>query len=97
MARERMVTRTVEEAEVEVMFCNVTTQEVGKTTLKISATIGKDNALKYIQKNLQTDEIKYVAVTNWNVTEILYGMPEQQFISLAKVLPPRFANKAEEE
>ena len=89
MARERMVTRTVEEAELEVMFVNTITKEVGTTTLKISATVGQEKALAYVQKTMQTDEIKYVAITAYNIHEILYGMPEQEFISKAKVLPPR--------
>ena len=92
MARERMVTRTVEEAEVEVMYVQVSTQKVGKTTLEISATVGKDKAHDYIQKNLQTDDMKYVAITSYNVHEYLYGMPEQEFIAHAKILTPRTAD-----
>lgn len=96
MARERMVTRTVEEAEVEVMYVQISTQEVGRATLKISATVGQDKALAYIQKNLQTDDMKYVAITLYTVHEILYGMPEQEFIAQAKILPSRTTANAEE-
>ena len=96
MARERMVTRTVEEAEVEAMYVNVSTQQVGKTTLKISATVGQGKALAYIQKNLQTDDMKYVAITSYNVHEYLYGMPEQEFIAHAKILPSRTTADAED-
>lgn len=96
MARERMVTRTVEEAEVEVMYVQVSTQEVGRTTLKISAIVGEDKALAYIQKNLQTDDMKYVAITLYTVHEILYGMPEQEFIAHAKILPSRTTADTEE-
>ena len=96
MARERMVTRTVEEAEIEVMYVNVSNFEVGKTTLKISATVGQEKALDYIQKNLQTDELKYVAITAYTVHEILYGMPEQEFIAHAKILPPRITSGEQE-
>ena len=96
MARERMVTRTVEEAEGEVMYVQVSTQQVGKTTLKISATVGQDKSLAYIQKNLQTDDMKYVAITSYTVHEILYGMPEQEFIEHAKILPPRTNAESED-
>lgn len=95
MARERMVTRTVEEAEVEVLYVFVSTQEVGKTTLKISATVGQDKALAYIQKHFQTTDMKFVAITSYTVHEILYGMPEQEFIANAKILPPRTTTDAE--
>lgn len=91
MARERMVTRTVEEAEVEVMYVQISTQEVGKTTIKISATVGQDKALAYIQKNFQTDDMKYITINSYTVHEILYGMPEQEFISHAKILPARIS------
>ena len=96
MARERMVTRTVEEAEIEIMYVLVSTQKVGKTTLKISANVGQDKALAYIQKNLQTDDKKYVAITSYIVHENLYGMSEQEFIAHAKILPPRTTVDAED-
>ncbi len=95
MARERMVTRTVVEAEVEVLYVLVSTQEVGKTILRITATVGQDKTLAYIQKNFQTADIKYVAITSYTVHEILYGMPEQEFIAKAKILPPRTKAGAE--
>ena len=96
MARERMVTRTVEEAEVKVMTLSVSTQAVGETVYKISATIDKAKALAYIQKTYDTPELKNVVITDYTVHEILYGMPEQEFISRAKVLPPRTTTNTEE-
>lgn len=91
MARERMVTRTVENAEVKVMVVEVSTQKVSTITYNVSATIGKESTLKFIQKHYDTEELKNVALIDYTVHEILYGMTEQQFISLAKVLPPRTA------
>ena len=96
MARERMVTRTVEEAEVKVMTLTVSTQAVGEAVYKISAPIDKAKALTYIQKTYDTPELKNVVITDYTVHEILYGMPEQEFISRAKVLPPRTPTNTEE-
>ncbi len=89
MARERMVTRTVEEAEVSVMTVNTETEEVFTRVHHVSATIGEENVLKYIQKHFDTDKEKSVMIQKYETTEILYGMSEQTFIALAKVLPPR--------
>ncbi|MBR5825344.1 MAG: hypothetical protein IKY67_14525 [Paludibacteraceae bacterium] len=95
MARERMVTRTVEEAFVTVMTVNITTTEIGYDVFHISATIPKEKVLRYIEKHMPNPEVKYVTITSYEVTETLYGMSEQDFITFAKVLPPR--TKVEED
>lgn len=95
MARERMVTRTVQEAQVEAITVSVSTQKVETRTYKISATIPKEKRLAYLQKNLQTDDIKIVAIVFVTINEKLYGMTEQEFISRAVILPPRTATEEE--
>lgn len=92
MARERMVTRTVEQATVEMLTVKVSTQEVGTVTYAVSATIPKEKVTKYIQKTYDTDDLKNVSIKSYNVTEVLYGMTEQDFIAHATVLPPRQVN-----
>ena len=89
MSRERMVTRTVEEAEIKVMTLNVKTASVGTEHYNISATIPEAKALAFIQKHYDTAEVKNVSITEYTVKETLYGMSEQDFIKMAKVLPPR--------
>ena len=95
MSRERMVTRTVEEATISALIVHVAEQKTGNAVYRISATIGEENALKYIQKHFDTDSVKTVAILSYSVSQTLYGMPEADFIKLAKVLPPR--NVASEE
>ena len=97
MARERMVTRTVSEAEVSVMTVHVETKEIYTRVHRISATIPAEVALKYIQKHFDTETDKSVMITDYTVSEILYGMPEQDFIKLARILPPRSVNAETEE
>lgn len=96
MARVRMVTRTVSVAEVSVMMLNITTQKVTTVVAEIGGGITDENALLKAVKKIHEDSVnKCVAITSVKQKEILYGMPESDFIRLAKVLPPR-SNKEEE-
>ena len=90
MAKERMVTRTIETKEIEVMTVNTETAEV----LNICITVGVDynkssDTLKFIRKHYETETVKIVAIVSEKVTTKLYGMPEQEFIRLAQILPDR--------
>ena len=93
MARERMVTRTVELTIAEVMTLDTTTAEVQIIPYEIGGGL-TDNAaiLKAVKKIHETDTFKCVAVQSVSVKEILYGMTEIDFIKHAKVLPPRTGN-----
>lgn len=93
MARERMVTRTVELTIAEVMTLDTITAEVRVIAYEIGGGL-TDNAaiLKAIKKIHETDTFKCVAVQSVSVKEILYGMTETDFIKHAKVLPPRTGN-----
>lgn len=97
MARERMVTRTVESTVCEVMCLNTRTAEVKINTYIIGGGLTDEKSLlKAIKKLYETDEHKCVSITNTTQQETLYGMPESKFIELAQVLPPRTANKGAE-
>lgn len=90
MARERMVTRTVELSVCEVMCMDTTTAEVKIKTYEIGGGLTDERAiLKAIKKQHETDTFKCVAISKITNREILYGMPESKFIELATVLPPR--------
>lgn len=96
MARERMVTRTVELSVCEVMCMNTTTAEVKINTYEIGGGLTDEKALlKAIRKLYETNTFKCVAISKVTQKEILYGMPESRFIELASILPPR-GNKASE-
>lgn len=96
MARERMVTRTVLEKVANVLTVNTETRETNVAGYCVSATIPDDKICKVLKKqyspNPEYNNISFVAVLSVEVTETLYGMPETEFIRLAKVLPPRNAN-----
>lgn len=96
MARERMVTRTIELSVCDVMCMNITTAEVKINTYEIGGGLTDEKAiLKAIKKLYETDNFKCVAITNVTQKAILYGMPESRFIELATILPPR-GNKGAE-
>ena len=93
MARERMVTRTVELTIADVMTLDTTTADVRIIPYEIGGGLTDPVAiLKAVKKLHETDTFKCVAVQSVSVKEILYGMPESDFIKHAKVLPPRTGN-----
>lgn len=90
MARERMVTRTVELTVAEVMCLNTVTAEVSIRSFDIGGGLTDEKAiLKAVKKLHETSTFKCVALQSVSVREILYGMSEADFIAHAKVLPPR--------
>ena len=95
MARKRMVTRTVEQTTAQVMTLDVTTAEVQVRTYDIGGKYTDEDLLKKLQKIFQTDTLKLVHVESQICKEVLLGMDEEDFIRLAKVLPPRTTNNVE--
>lgn len=93
MARERMITRTVEITTAEVMCMDVIKAEVITKTYDMSGTFTDDELLKAIKKLYETDTFKIVHVASQKTSELLYGMPETKFIELAEILPPRQISK----
>lgn len=90
MAREKMVTRTMTETTVEVMIVNIDTASVSTEVYRLAGSYETDkDIMKYLEKNYARDNVKFVSITNKSEIEQLYGMSESEFISLARVLPPR--------
>lgn len=89
MARKRMITRTIVQTTAEVMCLNVTTAEVTVNTYIVGGAYDSDSVLKVLKPLYETDELKLVAVQEYHEEELLLGMDEEEFIRLAKVLPPR--------
>ena len=98
MARERFVTRTIENAILTVMCANTNTAQVENHTVKISNTIPEKDRPKYLAKNAKVlfeVGIVPVQIIETKVEITLYGMPEVEFIEHAQILPPRFTAEAE--
>ena len=89
MARERYVTRTVNSAKLTVMTCDTFSATIENREYVISATIAPEKRLEYVKKHFDTDTVKAVSILACEIVETLYGMPEADFIKLARILPPR--------
>lgn len=96
MARKRMVTRTVMQTKANVMTLDVTSAEVQVFQYDIGGQYTDDDLLKKLQKLFQTDTLKLVHIESQTCKEVLLGMDEEDFIRLAKVLPPRNTNNYED-
>lgn len=90
MGRIAMVTRTINSTKVTTLTVDVTAQATATQVFSLSGTFAdNDKLIKALKKEYETDNIKIVSVISSEVEEQLFGMTEQEFMSLAKVLPPR--------
>ena len=93
MAREKMITRTIESTKVNVMGIDTASNTVAyqeytlsgtfKNDDEIIAKVKSDNGLAVINGFIP------VKVETKETIEKLYGMPESVFMQYAKELPPR--------
>ena len=88
--RERMITRTVVSVNYDIMVVDTESKTVENITVTIpSGDTMTDKARdKAILASVPVDKL-FVQVVSQTTSEVLYGMPESEFIKLAKVLPPR--------
>ena len=98
MARIRMVTRNVSVVSFDVMTVNMDTLQVENLTVDVPSadSLPEKQIVTLIQNSLSAHS-KYVTHTAKEHKEVLYGMPESDFIRLAKVLPPRSKSDTVEE
>lgn len=86
MARERMVTRTIESWNVEALVAYPKAMQMATARFYIPGHIKQNNFLKYLQANYNNDEQSIISVTASYLESTVYGMPESEFIHLAKIL-----------
>lgn len=94
MARKRMVTRTITFTTVKATVYDIASDEIKTLEYKLSGELSADDALKAIAK--EHTEVRPMKVTEVSVQEELYGMPEEKFLELAEILPPRANSQSEE-
>lgn len=94
MARKRMVTRTITYTEVNARVYDTEEDEIQIVKYKLSGRLAADEALKVITK--EHKEVRPLKVENVVFNEELYGMPEDKFLELARILPARNKAKSEE-
>ena len=90
MARERMVTRTVASVNYTVMVVDTESKTVENIVVSIASgdTMSDNARVKAIKEAIPVGKL-FVQIGSHEIVETLYGMSEQEFIRLAKVLPPR--------
>lgn len=90
--RKPMVTRTVKVVEVNVLCLNIETAEPFNQTVTVSRA-PKDEKKLFEKAALliNNETVKAVQIVDKEEKEILYGMPEEDFVKVAAVLPPRKA------
>ena len=97
MARTPMVTRTITTTKAIVMCLDVEVGEPFNKEVIVPRTY-KDNEslMKTVKPIVETDTVKPVYIVDKTEIETLYGMPEQDFIKYATVLPERTAKPEKE-
>ena len=90
MARIPMVTRTIQTTKVNALCLDIAEQKPFEKEYTLSGTYKDNKHLMKALENIANDDThKVVHVKSTEIVETLYGMTEQEFISYAKVLPPR--------
>lgn len=84
MARKRMVTRTITSTRATVTVYDIASDEIKTVEYRLSGELSADAALKVIEK--EHAEVRPMKVTEVEVHEELYGMPEEKFMELAEIL-----------
>ena len=88
--KKPMVTRTILTTEVTVLCLDLIKAEPFNKTVTLPRTYKDEKAMmKKVSAIIDNDEVKAVHVVATKVNETLYGMTEEQFISMAEVLPSR--------
>lgn len=96
MARVPMVTRTITTTKANVMCLDVQAGEPFNKEVTVPRTYKDDETLlKKVKPLIETETIKAVHIVDKEEIETLYGMKEEDFISLAQVLPPREKTEVE--
>ena len=89
MARKRMVTRTITFTTAKATVYDIASNEIKTVEYKLSGELSAVAALKVITK--EHEEVRPMKVIEVTVQKELYGMPEEKFLELAKILPSRTA------
>ena len=90
MARQPMVTRTIQTTHATVLCLNIAEAEPFNQTVILPRTYKDEKTMmKLVEKLINTDNIKAVHIVDSEVHEALYGMTEADFIANAVILPAR--------
>lgn len=86
MARKPMVSRTVKSTTVTCLCVDTVLEQTVEKTVTVPRVHKEDKLLKVVKEYLDNDELKVVSIKSFEVSELLYGMTEKEFIENAKIL-----------
>ena len=93
MPRVPMVTRTIKTTKANVLCVSIVENKTFEQEVALPRTYKDEKSLmKKVKAVLENDNIKPVRVISTEEVVTLYGISEQEFIQLAKIMPPRTAN-----
>ena len=86
-----MVTRTIRTTKVFVIGADLNENKVVNYEVILPRVYKDEKAiLRELNKRTADDaSVKPVSISRYEIQDTLYGMPEDDFIANAKVLPPR--------
>lgn len=90
MARQPQVTRTIQTTVANVLCIDLVNEQPFTQIVKLPRTYKDERSMmKKLKPMLETESVKVVHVQNFTVESTLYGMTEEEFISVAQILPAR--------
>lgn len=81
MRKQKMITRTIKVTKCEVTYFDLEINEVRGDEIEIVGT-PTDNEIEK-QFNNENPDCKFIKLANIEVTEKLYGIPEDKFLEYA--------------
>lgn len=90
MARQPQVTRTIQTTVANVLCIDLVNEQPFTQIVKLPRTYKDERSMmKKIKPIVENDNVKAIHVQNFTVESTLYGMTEEEFISVAHILPAR--------
>ncbi len=90
MARQPQVTRTIQTTKTKVLCIDLVSEQPFTQEVVLPRTYKDERSMmKKLKPMLESDTVKVVHVQNFTVESTLYGMTEEEFISMAHILPAR--------
>lgn len=90
MAKKYPFTRTISKQNVAALIFDKTTAEPSNVYVTIAPPISDPKALdRAVQKKVETDNIKFIEISDVSIDEKVYGITLDDFMSIAVELDPK--------
>lgn len=90
MARQPQVTRTIQTTKCNVLCIDLANEQPFTQEVILPRTYKDERSMmKKIKPIVENDNVKAIHVQNFTVESTLYGMTEEEFISVAHIIPAR--------